>query len=227
MPFLFKAPPAILAVGFAALTLQAQVAPQPNPSPTSQVTALLSPALADVQGTTAAISVSKWKASRDVRQAAQADVNSIQRDIGSTLPALMAQADTTPGSIPPAFAVYRNLDALYDVLLRVSQTADLAGSSREAAALASSLKRLEAARSALGDTILNTSRSHEEKIVSLEAAIRTARTAPGREKKETVIDDGPVKHQTTRRAGRRTVHHKETEHKASQTTTTHSGSSGK
>lgn len=208
MSLLFKAAPAIFAFCFAALTLQAQaVAPQANQPVAPQVSALLRPALANVQGTTAAINISKWKASREVREASLADVESIQRDLGGTLPALMAQADAAPRSIPPAFAVYRNLDALYDVLLRVSQTAELAGPSREAAALASSLKRLEAARTALGDSILNTSRSHEERIVSLEAAARTARTAPEREKRETVVvDDGPVKHHT--RTRRKIVHKK-------------------
>ena len=211
MTSLFKAAPAILAFCFAALTLHAQASPQPNPPATPQVSVLLRPALSNVQGTTAAINVSKWKASRDVRQAAEVDVESIQRDLGTTLPTLMAQADAAPGSIPPSFAVYRNLVALYDVLLRVSQTADLAAPSREAAALASSLKLLEAARSALGDSILTTSRSHEEKIASLEAAIRTARTVPEREKKSTVIDDRPVKHHA--RPTRRKTAPKKTEQK--------------
>lgn len=224
MPFLFRSVPAILVFGLAAMSLDAQTPPPPNPPQATQPSTFLRPALANVQGTTAALNISKWKTSRDARQTTQADVESIQHDIGSTLPGLMAQADAAPGSVPPSFAVYRNLDALYDVLLRVSQTADLSAPSREAAALAASLKNLEAARSALGDSILNTSRSHEEKIVSLEAAIRTVRTAPA-ERKESVIEDGPVKHKTTHRT-RRKIIHKKTEHKAAPKTST-SGGSGK
>ncbi|MGH9587467.1 MAG: hypothetical protein ACRD3F_10980 [Acidobacteriaceae bacterium] len=211
MVSLFKVAPTILAFGLAALSLSAQAPPAPNPPETTPPSTLLRPALANVQGTTAALNVSKWKASRGVRQSTQADVESIQRDLGSALPGLLTQADAAPGSVPPSFAVYRNLDALYDVLLRVSQTAELAAPSNQAEALAASLKRLEAARAALGDSILNTSRHHEAKIVSLEAAIRTVRTAPP-EKKETVVDDGPVKHHTSRRARRRSTH-KSTEHK--------------
>jgi hypothetical protein len=174
----------------------------------------LRPALAEVQGTTAALDISRWKGSRGVRSATQQDVNSIQRDLGSTLPGLMAQADAAPGSVPPSFAVYRNLDALYDVLLRISQTADLAAPSKEAAAIAASLRSLEAARSALGDSILNTSQHREDQIVSLEAAIRTARTAPAEHRRETVIDDGPAKIHT-RKTRRKTVHKKPTPRKAS------------
>lgn len=205
------------------MLLNAQAPPAANQPQTLQPSTLLRPALANVQGTTAALNISKWKISRGVRETTQADVESIQRDLGSTLPGLMAQADAAPNSIPPSFAVYRNLDALYDVLLRVSQTADLAAPSREAAAVAASLKRLEAARSALGDSILNISRHHEARIISLEAAIRTARTAPA-EKRETVIDDGPAKHHTRRTRHR--VVHKKTEHKAAPKTDS-TGNSGK
>lgn len=207
-----------------ATSLNAQAPAAPNPPEVIQPSTFLQPALANVQGTTAALNISKWKASRGVRQNTQADVESIQRDLGSTLPGLMAQADAAPSSVPPSFAVYRNLDALYDVLLRVSQTANLAAPSREAEAVAASLKRLEAARSALGDSILNTSRHHEARIISLEAAVRTARTAPA-EKKETVIDDGPAKHRTTHRTRHRVVH-KKPEHKEAPKATT-SGDSGK
>lgn len=206
MPFPFKAAPALLAFCFAAASL-GQTVPEARPTAAPPPSSILRPALSDVQGTTAALDISKWKASRGVRQATQQDVNSIQRDLGGTLPGLMAQADAAPGSVPPAFAVYRNLDALYDVLLRVSQTADLAAPSREAEAIAAALRRLEAARSALGDSILNASKRHEEQLVSLEAAIRTARRTPAAGKKETIIEDGPVKHQT-RKTRRRTVHKK-------------------
>lgn len=225
MSFLFKAAPAILVFGLAAMSLDAQTSPAPNPPQPTQPSTLLQPALANVQGTTAALNISKWKTSRGIRQTTQSDVDSIQRDLGSTLPGLMAKADAAPGSVPPSFAVYRNLDALYDVLLRVSQTADLAAPSREAEALASSLRGLEAARSALGDSILSTSQKHEARIVSLESAIRTVRTAPV-ERKEAVIDDGPAKHPTRRT--RRKIVHKKPEHKtAPAPKTASSGNSGK
>ena len=42
----------------------------------------------------------------------------MQRDLTSTLPGLLTQAEASgPAVALPAFAVFRNLDALYDVLL--------------------------------------------------------------------------------------------------------------
>jgi len=72
------------------------------------------------------ISIRRWKAPNEVKSAADQDVASIQRDLSGTLATLMDQADAAPGSVPAAFAVYRNVDALYDTLLRVVLTANLA-----------------------------------------------------------------------------------------------------
>jgi hypothetical protein len=205
MRFQFKAIPAALVFVFAATVLgQAPADPAAAVVPPS---AILRPALANVQSTTAALNISKWKLPGDVRKATEQDVDSIQRDLGSTLPGLMAEADAAPSSVPPSFAVYRNVDALYDVLLRVSQKADLSASSQEATSIASSLRSLEVARSQLANSILSTAQRHEARIVALESAVRTANAAPESRKKESVITDGPEK-KPTKKARHRTTTHK-------------------
>ena len=212
MRFQFKAIPAALVFIFAAAVLgQAPADPAAAVVPPS---AILRPALANVQSTTAALNISKWKLPGDVRKATEQDVDSIQRDLGSTLPGLMAKADAAPASVPSSFAVYRNVDALYDVLLRISQKADMSASSKEAISIASSLRSLEVARSQLANSILSTAQHHEARIVALEAAERTANAAPVR-KHENVIVDGPEKKPT-----KKTTHHRTTTHKkpAPQTT---------
>ena len=163
------------------------------PSAAPHSSAILQPALSDVQSTTSALNISRWKAPGSVRDAAQQNIDSIQRDLGSTLPGLLAQADAAPESVPQSFAVYRNVDALYEVLLRVSETADLAAPSSEAGAVASSLQKLEAARRELGDAILNSAQHHEAQIIALQAAVRSAKAAPEPEKTATVVDDGPAR----------------------------------
>jgi hypothetical protein len=175
-------------------------ADQSNARPTS---AMLQPALSDIQNTTLSLNISRWKAPGSIRDETQQNINSIQRDLGNTLPGLIAQADAAPAAVSPSFAVYRNIDALYDVLLRVSETADLAAPEEEANSVASSLQRLEAARSQLGDVILHTSQRNEAQIVALGAAVRSAKAALEAQKHSsstsTVIDDGPVKTPPARR----------------------------
>jgi hypothetical protein len=190
----FGIPSIVFGLFFAAVSSgQTAIPPAVAAPPPSTI---LQPALSDVQSTTSALNISRWKAPNGVRQTAQQDVDSIQRDLGNTLPGLMAQADAAPAAVSPSFAVYRNVDALYDVLLRVSEIADVAAPENEADSVASSLQRLESVRSQLGDSILRNSQHDEAQLVALAAAVKAARAAaavPDTRKSETVIDDGPAK----------------------------------
>lgn len=163
--------------------------------PTVLPSAMLQPVLSDVQTSTSGLNISRWKAPGGVRDAAQQNVDSIQRDLGNTLPGLIAQADAAPGSVPASFAVYRNIDALYDVLLRVSESADLAAPENEANSVDSSLQKLEAVRAQLGDSILRNSQHNEAQVIALEAAVRSAKTAAAaaaQPKQQIIVDDGPA-----------------------------------
>ena len=114
---------------------RAQAAPPPAaapaaaaPAPTGFAMTNLRPALANVQTAITNLNVAHWKAPNDIRATTQQDINSMQRDLNTTLPGLLAQADAAaaasgPPALSPAFAVFRNLDALYDVMLRVTETA--------------------------------------------------------------------------------------------------------
>ena len=207
-----------LAVFSATITVSAQMAAtaQPvahtsaGPSPSS----LLQQALSNVQSTTADLDISRWRTSREMRSATQEDIDSIQHDLNQTLPGLLAPADAAPGSVPPTFAVYRNVDALYDVLLRVSEVAVFAAPGDEADAIASSLQQLEEARSRLGDSILRTSQQHEAQIAEYKEVIRAAKAAQAAPPKEIIINDGPAgTSETGRRTERKTVRRKREEKK--------------
>jgi hypothetical protein len=158
----------------------------------ASVSSTLRPALAQVSQTLGSLSIKKWKAPNEVRSAADQDVGSIQRDLNGTLAGLLQQADAAPGSVPAAFAVYRNVDALYDTLLRVVLTANLAAPDNEAAALQSALSSLEGARTSLGESILNSSQAQQTELVRIRTALSKAASAPAPPTKTTVVDDGPA-----------------------------------
>ncbi len=167
--------------------------PPAQPQSAALPSGMVQPALSNVQSTTAALDISRWKAPGEVRAATQENVDSIQRDLGNTIPGLLTQADAAPGAVSPSFALYRNVDALYDVLLRVSQTADIAAPSDEAASVASALQKLEEARSRLGDAILGESQHQEAQIVALQTEVKRPPAAPTPQETETIVNDGPVK----------------------------------
>lgn len=182
-----------MALFLAAPLCLAQAAPQNQPAPAPKPSDLLHPALSQVSQTVASLNISRWKAPGEVRGATQQNVDSIQRDLNNTLPGLLSAADAAPGSVSAVFPVYRNIDALYDVLLRVSQTAMLAAPPNEANSVTDALTKLESARADLGNSILNASKSTEAEVVKLQTAIKQAAAAPPpAPPKTTVVNDGPA-----------------------------------
>jgi hypothetical protein len=146
----------------------------------------------------ASINIQKWKAPGDVRQTASADVDSMERDLSGTLPSLISAAQANTSKMSPAFAVYRNVDALYDVLLRVSETAQLAGSN-DARILEQQRADLEAARTQLGAALVQATQAQDNEVVQLHTAAAAAAPAAAPASK-TVVDDGPpAKPKSTRR----------------------------
>lgn len=213
-----------MAVALAALSLaptaQAQVPatsqPAGSPAPALSPSADLQSALSQVQNTLTVVEVRRWKASRGIRRQTRDNVVSIQQDMSQTLPGLLAAADAAPESVPQSFAVYRNVDALYDVLLRVSAVADFSAPRDDAEAIAGALQQLETARSRLGDAILRVSQHQELQIGEFRSAIQAARAAAAAPPKQIVIDDGPVRSSRKRRE-RKVIHHKREEKHAAGT----------
>ncbi len=192
--------------GSVLLLLAAVAAPSTAPAQTAAPSPLspLRAAIAQVSQAVSAVQTRRWKAPPSVRSAVDGDVEAIQRDLNGTLAGLLQQADAAPASVPAQFAVYRNVDALYDTLLRVVETAELAAPEDEISALESALQGLENARSSLGDTILSGARSQQTQLYQLRSAINAAAAAQRSPVKTTVIDDyspheAPAHHRTTAR----------------------------
>jgi hypothetical protein len=151
----------------------------------------LRPALGTVKTTVAGLNVARWKVPGQTRTNVEADLGSIQRDLNETLPNLLSQAESAPpGSLLPAFAVFRNLDALYDVLLRITETAAFGNSSADAASLEEARAGLEDARAKLGTWLMQSIGAQDAEMVRLKTAPPPPPAAVAPTK--TVIDDGPT-----------------------------------
>jgi hypothetical protein len=162
------------------------------PAPAGSAVTNLRPALANVQSAISGLSIAHWKAPSTARAATQQDVASMQRDLTTTLPGLMAQAEGVGGSgaLSPSFAVFRNLDALYDVLLRVTETAALAGPASDASALEDARAGLEDARANLGAWLLQSMSAQDAQIAHL-LAPPPRPVAPPPAPTKIVVNDGP------------------------------------
>jgi hypothetical protein len=187
--------PLLLLGGSVAAGAQAAQAPAMPPAPTAYAVANLRPALANVQTAIAGINTAHWKVASGTHTNVQQDIASMQRDLSITLPALMSQAEvaaaTGPAVIAPSFAVFRNLDALYDVLLRVTETAALAGSPADASSLEDARAGLEDGRAQLGAWLLQAIGAQDAQMAHPQApAAARAASAPAAPAK-IVVNDGP------------------------------------
>ena len=147
-------------------------APANPPAPST----LIQPAIDTLLQTIGGLKLDKWKGG-SVRTEATANVASIQRNLQNTLPGLLKDADAAPNSVTSLLPVYRNVIALYDVVLRVYDAARVSGSADQAAALQQSLGGLEGGRRALHERLISTAAAQEKQITQLQAAVQ-AKPAP-------------------------------------------------
>jgi hypothetical protein len=161
------------AAGFAGQAGQAQnAAPQTAaPAKAVPVSSLLQPSLDALQQTLGSVRLEKWKGG-SVRTEAAANIASIQKDLQGKLPELTAGADAAPGVMSKVLPVVRNLDALYDVLLRVVDGAQIAAPVEQVDQLTQAMAGVEKARLALSDRLEEMAAGTEKQIVVLQASVK-------------------------------------------------------
>jgi hypothetical protein len=182
----------LLALCGSGVALAGQAAPGANPasgapsqgqSPaqvvrTTAPSATLQPAVDVLKTALSELRIDKWKASAPIRDEAQNNQNSVQRDVTATLPGLLAAADVDPNSAAKVLPVYRNVEALYDVSLRLVVAARLAAPADQMSALDQALARLDDARRALGDQLQGTADAQDRRVIRLEAALKAVPPPP-------------------------------------------------
>jgi hypothetical protein len=207
LPFLLQSPVA------AAVAPQATSPVTQTPVQGSAVQAVpvfdesLRPALAQVGAALNQVQIDHWKLSREWKEQLRGDANSIQQDLTAQLPGLFQTVQQSPAALEPQFSVMHNVDALYDVLVRIATAANLSGGKTDAAILGNALLRLESARKTVASQLLQAASSQDRQLVRLQAQMRTAEStealANGHTK--TIVVNNRVTHPTK--------HHKTEPHK--------------
>jgi hypothetical protein len=175
-----------------AVLMPAQTAQSPPTSGTTTTFDLqpIRSATDSLRQAVSSVNTSRWKTSNEVKSVSQNDLNSIFNDLNSVLPGLLQTAQASPSSFKPAFEVYRNVNALYDVVLRVSQAASLTGAATDAAYLQNALNELSRARNSLSNALAAASEQRDTELVQLRAKVQAQDTQAAPPKK-IIVDDGP------------------------------------
>jgi hypothetical protein len=157
------------AILFAASALFAQAAPTQTPA--QSISGVLQPALNTVHLTLQSLRTDKWKKG-SVRDEATVNIDAIQNDLRNNLPSLLQTADAAPGSVTKLLPVTRHVDALYDVLLRVTEASRIAAPDDQAAQLQQALTGLSNARLALDDRMQGSAGALEKQVQDLRATVQ-------------------------------------------------------
>lgn len=134
--------------------------------------------------------IERWKTDGSTKKQTLNDVESVRRNLQSALPEMIRQLRNSPEDLPATFKLYRNLDALYDVLGGVVESAGAFGSKDDFQSLSNDLSGFERTRKQLADRTNNLATSKEQEIVRLRADLKTAQVAiPVAPPKKIVVDD--------------------------------------
>jgi len=131
----------------------------------------------------------KWKANNNAKSAAQADADSVQRNLTSALPGLIDAVRSAPEDVNASFKLYRNLNALYDVFGTLTEATRVFGQKSEYQALSQQLQVISSTRRKLGEGLeqltattqnqINQLRiqnkSQQEQLAAAQAAVAEAR----------------------------------------------------
>ncbi|HEX6907027.1 MAG TPA: hypothetical protein VF154_10490 [Terriglobales bacterium] len=204
----------ILAVGSLPAAAQARGQNAAPPPPVPYATANLVNALMSQLESTATsaasdlsrLRISKWKAPGSAKQQSESNRQSILRNLETALPGMISAVRANPDDIAASFTLYRNLDALYDVLSSVAESAGAFGPRDDYQPLANDLNSVEQIRRELADRVSTLASSKETELTRLRGEARAAQAAAqAAPPKKVVVDDNEPAKKPVRK--KRVVHH--------------------
>jgi len=150
------------------------------------------PLLLQLGQTSAAINASvgrlrieKWKTGSDEKERFQDNADSIQRNIVAALPGMIANVRSAPASLGAGFKLYRNVSALYDVFVGLTQATGAFGPKDDFRELSQEAQQLDAVRRELADRLEQLAVAGDAALARYRAQQADATAAP----KKIIIDD--------------------------------------
>jgi hypothetical protein len=138
----------------------------------------------------AKLRIERWKTDGSFKKRSLADVDSVQRNLQNALPEMIQTLRNSPEDMPATFRLYRNLDALYDVMGSVVESVGAFGSKDDFQALSNDLTTFEGTRKQLAQRMENLTTSKEQEILRLRTDLKAAQAAiPAEPPKKVIVDD--------------------------------------
>ena len=157
---------------------------------TSDAGALVSRIETETNGLSADLSklrIDKWKADSGAKQQAGENAASIQRNVHAALPELVAGVRSAPQSLGANFKLYRNLNALYDVVSSLAESAGAFGKREEYESIAPHVAALDDIRRSYADALQQMAANADNRISQAQRAQAAVQQAPA--PKKIIVDD--------------------------------------
>lgn len=173
---------------------QTPVAAAPGPTPAAMNSVDLGMLLAKIEQDTQALNtdigrlrIDKWKADSGTKQQETENAASIQRNITSALPDLITAVRNQPQSLAANFKLYRNLNALHDVVSGLGESTGAFGKKEEYEAIAPEIAALDQSRRNYGDYLQQLTVNGDTRLAAAarQAAVQAAQPPP----KKIIVDD--------------------------------------
>lgn len=153
----------------------------------NQIIANLQSASQTTQQDLSHLRIEKWKTDSNTKKQTQSDAESILRNLQNALPGILADLKNSPENLALTFKTYRNLDALYDVMNSVVESAGAFGNKDEFQSLNNDLGAVENSRRAFAERMDKLASAKETEIGQLRTELQAARA--GAPPKKVVVDD--------------------------------------
>jgi hypothetical protein len=194
---LTRTPVFLASLLISATCLTAQITPAPVPyASVSELNAILGPLEQASQATQADLTklrIDKWKMDSNYKKQVLSNTDSVKRNLQNALPEIVTQLRNSPEDLTATFKLYRNLDALYDVLGNITESAGAFGSKDEFQSLSNDLNAMERNRRSLGERLETLSASKESELAQLRTQIKALQAGPPPPPKKIVVDDNEPK----------------------------------
>lgn len=121
----------------------------------------------------ARLRIERWKAGSLAKSSAQANADSVQRNLTSALPALIAAARSAPDDLSAEFKLYRNMNALCDVVNSLTDATRAFGPNSDYEALAKQSQVLSSVRRNLGESLEQRTAATQQELNQARVQIKT------------------------------------------------------
>jgi hypothetical protein len=132
--------------------------------------------------------IEKWKADSSAKQQALENATSIQRNITAALPELVGAVRSAPQSLAANFKLYRNVNALYDVVASLAESTGAFGRREEYADISPHAAALDDLRRSYADSLQQMAANADNTIVTAQRA-QAAAAAQAPPPKKVIVDD--------------------------------------